>query len=457
MLPIDLAADRSAYTLGPALDQLTAIEQKPKRVLAAADTLDRRIGRQLSKSLYKIPTVDLPRRSVPIHPYFIGLWLGDGSRSGPTIYNFHETEVVEFLYDNADVLDMALSFHGGLAYATVEKQFKTTDDADMPPLRGPEGRDPVRRLVRMSYTSILRQRIAKGWKRHEGRGQSVWELPDGSLYKLRRMEPDDAGVFLFRPDDFGHFDEADGAASEYIDPLETEALELSAFAAMEQDVDDDEHDIEGKGEGDDASVGSVEEDDNDHAIIESGDDRERWHRSSDTEIKLSKSDDPAVVDKKLFGEETGKRVKPRTRLNKSRNLLGVVSPDEMITLIDQVLISDRADTSPVPPTSSGQKPTTGTSMSSDENVSPGDDSNGSALSSAPSSVDAERKGRKYNRLLDEMRGLGLIAKAGQHRKGASTDIKHIPPIYLYNHRSVQLHLLAGLIDSDGHFEEAENW
>lgn len=116
ILPIHLnpGAGPADFTIGPSLDELSAVEQKSERVLADAHTLDRRTEDKLFFSLYKIPSVNTPRQPVPVNPYFIGLWLGDGCRCSTKVFNYHETEVINFLSEYADTLDMALSFQGGL-------------------------------------------------------------------------------------------------------------------------------------------------------------------------------------------------------------------------------------------------------------------------------------------------------------------------------------------------------
>lgn len=55
-----------------------------------------------------------------------------------------------------------------------------------------------------------------------------------------------------------------------------------------------------------------------------------------------------------------------------------------------------------------------------------------------------------NRLLDELRELEL-APNGTDKRGTPADRRHIPDMYLFNSRAIRLQLLAGLLDSDGHY------
>ncbi|KAL2803192.1 NUC071 domain-containing protein [Aspergillus granulosus] len=60
----------------------------------------------------RCPGFELPEQEVPVNPYFLGLWLGDGSRSDTTIYSSHEEAVREFLINHAAELDIHLVHQG---------------------------------------------------------------------------------------------------------------------------------------------------------------------------------------------------------------------------------------------------------------------------------------------------------------------------------------------------------
>ncbi|MCJ1317939.1 pre-mRNA-splicing factor 8 [Xylographa vitiligo] len=68
--------------------------------------------------LFKCPGFELPEQTVPVNPYFLGLWLGDRKRNNFTISSDHEAAIREFLACYAAELDLRL-WHGQLGYATV--------------------------------------------------------------------------------------------------------------------------------------------------------------------------------------------------------------------------------------------------------------------------------------------------------------------------------------------------
>lgn len=59
-----------------------------------------------------------PAAKLPLHPYFLGLWLGDGYRAGTGIANNHEVEVVSFLKAHAKKLKMKVTVNR-ILYSTV--------------------------------------------------------------------------------------------------------------------------------------------------------------------------------------------------------------------------------------------------------------------------------------------------------------------------------------------------
>ncbi|KAF2465352.1 pre-mRNA processing splicing factor 8 [Lindgomyces ingoldianus] len=106
--------------------------------------------------LFRSPGFELPELAVPVNPYFLGLWLGDGSPSSTTVDPNHEYVVREFLACYAAELDLHLRFHLPVPGVEVLKQ-------------------PTERQARQT---IINQRLAAGWKFHPHRisGQSrVWQ------------------------------------------------------------------------------------------------------------------------------------------------------------------------------------------------------------------------------------------------------------------------------------------
>lgn len=62
---------------------------------------------------------ELPEVDVPVNPYVLGLWLGDGSRDKASIITNHEPTVREFLQSYAVELDLYLTWNGGISYNIV--------------------------------------------------------------------------------------------------------------------------------------------------------------------------------------------------------------------------------------------------------------------------------------------------------------------------------------------------
>ena len=71
--------------------------------------------------LFRSPGFELPEQAVPVNPYFLGLWLGDGMRNSTPIYSDHEAEIREFFACYAAELDLQLARDGQLGFATVSR------------------------------------------------------------------------------------------------------------------------------------------------------------------------------------------------------------------------------------------------------------------------------------------------------------------------------------------------
>lgn len=116
----------------------------------------------------------------------------------------------------------------------------------MPAERGPEGRDPVRRTERLSYTSILKQRLQNGWTPVPSPGRIAhWARPDGSIVRLRRMEPDSAAVVVTRPTN----DPPTSTETRPTTAVGTASLDAEQVLDLLEDVEDQdpedlEHDVE---------------------------------------------------------------------------------------------------------------------------------------------------------------------------------------------------------------------
>ncbi|KAJ5574340.1 pre-mRNA splicing factor [Penicillium hispanicum] len=82
------------------------------------------------RKLYKVfrsPGFELPEKAVPVNPYFLGLWLGDGNRQSTTVSRNQEEAVRDFLTNHAAELDLQFAYHHMPA--------ATADNVQRPPRR----------------------------------------------------------------------------------------------------------------------------------------------------------------------------------------------------------------------------------------------------------------------------------------------------------------------------------
>jgi superfamily II DNA or RNA helicase len=68
----------------------------------------------LSKSIkhilkcYKVP-VNFEEKTITVDPYFLGCWLGKGGKGGQSLVDTNDNEIINFLENYAEILDMSLS------------------------------------------------------------------------------------------------------------------------------------------------------------------------------------------------------------------------------------------------------------------------------------------------------------------------------------------------------------
>lgn len=123
----------------------------------------------------RCPGFELSEQDVPVDPYFLGLWLGDGSRAQPTIYSNHEEAVREFLVNHAAELDMHLVYHGGLSDATVGQKNRLIERS-LPAVNKDE---TVRPALYQARQTIRKQRLAAelAAQREQATATPCLELP----------------------------------------------------------------------------------------------------------------------------------------------------------------------------------------------------------------------------------------------------------------------------------------
>ncbi|OBT86145.1 pre-mRNA-processing-splicing factor 8 [Pseudogymnoascus sp. 03VT05] len=358
--------------------------------------------------LFRSPGFELPHQDIPVDPYFLGLWLGDGNRHSTTINSNHEAAVLEFLTSHAAELDLQLAWHGQLGYATVGRSRVT--HRRPPPVVEDYTERPARRYARQT---IIKQRLAAGWTFQADRqpGQArIWEAPT----------IDDVDSFAGRIDDLAsplelassppvHVQDSSPAAENDDVEMADMASSPPVLSIPNESLSDLRSDIEFMSiigvpnvpeeskDTDDLLEDEEEELDMDIVDLVSGDEYDGAEDDKDTFGRTSSADfeqiDPVAVDSQRIH-----------RLEIGTQAYGDLQQDEQEVLLDQIIQHSNA-----PP--------------------------------------------RVNTLLHALDQLGVRSRVGT---GPETDKKHIPPAYLKNSRSVRLAVLAGLIDTDGWYVYPEN-
>lgn len=126
--------------------------------------------------LYRPPPFEYPEQDVPVDPYFLGLWLGDGDRRATSIYSNHEQEVCDFLAAYAAELDLHFVHHGSLKYSIVGRT--SVGRRPMPAAQAPSLPQKHRDEMVRRFT-ILGRRFDSGWKivDEDGSGTATWHAP----------------------------------------------------------------------------------------------------------------------------------------------------------------------------------------------------------------------------------------------------------------------------------------
>lgn len=126
--------------------------------------------------MFRSSGYELDESPVAVHPYFLGLWLGVGTRSCSTISNNYEADIREFLAAYAAELDLFFVWHTNIAYAIVGR----TRLADRPLPRILPETIHDRPAVRRTRQTIIKKRLAAGWtfEPHQLKGgQRIWQPP----------------------------------------------------------------------------------------------------------------------------------------------------------------------------------------------------------------------------------------------------------------------------------------
>ena len=394
--------------------------------------------------LFRSPGFELPEQKVPVNPYFLGLWLGDGNRRNTIIYNNHEVAVREFLVCYAAELDLHLIWRGGISYATVGRTRLSA--RPLPPGREDTTQRPARRQARQT---IIKQRLAAGWTIQPERmpGQArVWQAPQegdenkeneglenidltesspmkasqqrGVKHALsssaanspaRRQRPRTASDhdFLSSCPSF-----PSPCPSNSSDKRSQSAGLIAEEALMQLRSDDDLMKLVGSPNvpeqhvTDDLPEEDEELDDVDFDIIDvSSEDEDDGDEDGEFKDTDKSSDDGSVeiVNEGYHGRSSPIERQRVTRLEAGRRAYGNLQHEEEEELAEQIVDLSEAHTG-------------------------------------------------VNTLLQALRGLGLLTT----ETGPVADRKRIPEVFMKNTRAIRLAVLAGLIDSDGWYVHPEN-
>ncbi|KAK5108138.1 hypothetical protein LTR62_008734 [Meristemomyces frigidus] len=481
------------------LADLNAIDSYDIVYMTAADFAGLDDVEKARHRLFRSNGYDMPERSVPVNPYFLGLWLGDGTRRTTEITNNHEFEISTFLTNHAVELDMHLVHHGKLGHATVANTTiggKPSPAALDPSTTARGGQRPDHRWQRKT---IYRQRFEAGWTiQHNWQpGQKRIWYPPGDLGGV--SAPDSAwegGLPAAIAADDVH-----ASRSHHVTDLELPG----SLANTESDT----------------ALSVLASGPDPVAEEENMQDPERVHErmspltaNAQTSLKhkLDSSPppslNPAQCRQVLPDSDESDAVQP------DKNVEQQPLPDPVEALMSDPILRELIGPPEIPEDQDDFEPDLvdmhedAIKLESDlyaelKAESMDDDDDGSdgvnitvyraetgaqgygQLStkeedqladdivdeSVKYEEDYKLKGKfkpgsktRVNTLLDAMRGMGVVSR--QHLCGLEHDVKHIPNLYMSNSRQIRLQVLAGLIDSDGCycytnnamiFTQSEDW
>ncbi|KAG9239024.1 mRNA splicing protein PRP8 [Amylocarpus encephaloides] len=360
--------------------------------------------------LFRCPGFQYPSEEVPVNPYFLGLWLGDGHRHSAAITNNREGEIIDFLASYAAELDLQLVNHGNLFCAIVSK----TQVGDHPLPSEIRQTEPTvaQRAEFWAQSTIVSRRLAAGWKimpSKDGNKTHNWQAP--------LEEPEDRLESLPNPNQSAKHPEASSPHCSAAHPWCSTIVEDQGFSSwlgyspplvrpfptdplsqlrsdpgfMESVVSSpaipDESTEESQRELVMNMIGTATEEEEEEVGEGEADEDE-----DDEDLKTSFQE----------GDDEGPEVEGVRRahhLRAGRRAYGDLQLEETEQLLERII----------------EEPT--------------------PMKSRVSTL---------NKLLDQ-----LNMRTQGPGKGPEIDMKHIPSVYLKNSRSVRLAILAGLLDSGG--------
>lgn len=404
------------------LPEVFASERYDTVEMTAADFAALNMKERSTYRLFRCPGFELPEQHTTVNPYFLGLWLGDGSRSKPTIYSNHELAVREFLASYAAELDLHLVWHGSINYAIVGRARlnnralpEANDDLDF--------ERPARRVARQT---IRKQRFAAGLVQQpvsslaqrqaspsspgplEELSANVVRLPEDRA-DLKHLLSSSSPIRQQRPRTAYHqgssfIPSSSEGVPESLPPQSSYYIPEITFEEL---VSDDDLltlagplEVPEESDGGEDRADLPEDEDDEDAYMEmiglsSGDET-----SDDEELSGDDVQNTTQDTESRFSAPKSQRI---SRLQVGRRVHGDLQPAEEEDLVHDIV---------------------------------GHTGNVAGV----------------NVLARAMKELGLL----NPRTGPDGDKKRIPPIYMKNSRSVRLAVLAGLIDSDGWYVYPEN-
>ncbi|KAF2716463.1 putative pre-mRNA splicing factor [Polychaeton citri CBS 116435] len=116
-------------------------------------------GEKSRYRLFRCPGFELPVQDVPVNPYFLGLWLGDGSPTKPTIRDNQGAAIHDFVVSHAAELDLHFTSSVQLDKATIGRT--CLSDRSLPPIL--DGIRPETNKGRQARQTLSKQRLSAGW------------------------------------------------------------------------------------------------------------------------------------------------------------------------------------------------------------------------------------------------------------------------------------------------------
>ncbi|KAK2793243.1 pre-mRNA-splicing factor 8 [Onygenales sp. PD_12] len=423
--------------------QMTAAE------FAALDPKERRRYR-----LFRCPGYELDEEPVPVDPYFLGLWLGDGNRRSTAIANNHEQAIREFLLDHAAELDLHLVYYGGFAYATVGRT--SIAGRPFPAAKTDVINRPGRRQDRK--TILKQRRAAENIVQPEVDRSS----PPLSSPPLRPQTPGKRGLpsspetspTRHKRHSLSEIPESSAGIRTHLEHGSPPARPMSRMSTPVADSIPPEA----------ANVSVIPDSVAGYSSLDVGSELSEIPESipdnaADFGISEFPEINPAEILSQLSADPELARLADQAESPEEESdfeLIDTDSEDEDDDDIDDVRTSSQnADSQPSLPGQSAQF----SRRRRIHRLQVGRRAYGDLNNDQEEQIVGDIVGRSHrttgvNTLLEALRGLGVLTIA--RGTGPGLDRKHIPSIYMKNSRAVRLAVLAGLIDSDGCYVYPEN-